>query len=252
MTQSGVVDWKALPLREAYQFGIEHGLQGEVGAIRDMEIEWDLSYTSSVRRGFIVELFKQKGIFEAFKEAYWPNGNTLDGARRTRRYLKIKQQYDDFLSFGQLPVAEYEEEGPSEQEFAYESDLRDFLGSNLGVVEPGLCLYQDDVSKGIEYPVGTGGRIDILAKDQSGRLVVIELKVSRGRNPTIGQLLYYMGWVDANLAKTGKSRGIIIAKEISDDLRLACQRVPSVSLYKYSLSVTATKVYPSAETSDCE
>jgi hypothetical protein len=246
MMQPDLVDWKALPLREAYQFGIEHGFPTEISTIRDMEIEWDLSYTSSVRRGFVVELFKEKGIFETFKEAHWPNGNTPDGARRTRRYLKIKQQYDDFLSSGQPLVPEGDEEGAFEQEFAYESDLRDFLSTNLRFIEPGLSLYQDNVGKGIEYPVGTGGRIDILAKDRSGKLVVIELKVSRGRNPTIGQLLYYMGWVDANLAETGKSRGIIIAKEISDDLRLACQRVPGVSLYKYTLSVTTTRVYPSA------
>jgi hypothetical protein len=47
---------------------------------------------------------------------------------------------------------------------------------------------------------------------------VIELKVSRGRNLTSGQLLYYMGWGDMNLAEFGKSRGIIVAKEISVSL----------------------------------
>lgn len=251
MIQPEEIDWKALPLREAYRFGIEHSLQEETSAIRDMEIEWDLSYTSSLRRGFVIQLFKEKGLLEAFKEAYWPNGNTPNGERRIRRYLKIKQQYNDFLSSGQPPVLKDEEELASEQEFAYESDLRDFLATHLRVIEPGLSLYQDDVGNGIEYPVGGGGRIDILAKDQDGRLVVIELKVSRGRNPTIGQLLYYMGWVDANLSRTGKSRGIIVAKEILDDLRLACQRAPDVSLYRYNLSVTTSKVYPSADTKDC-
>lgn len=250
MIQGDQVDWRALPLREAYQFGIEHGLNEEISAIRDMEIEWDLSYTSSVRRGFIVELFTSKGLMEAFKGTCWPNGNTRDGERRIRRYLKIKQQYEDFLSSGGSPTVGDEEELGSEQEFAYESDLRDFLASNLGVIDPGLTLYQDDRGSGIEYPVSTGGRIDILARERGGRLVVIELKVSRGRNPTIGQLLYYMGWVDMNLPGTGKSRGIIVAKEISDDLCLACQRVPDISLYKYSLSVTTSRVYPYAETKD--
>jgi hypothetical protein len=56
------VDWKALPLLEAYKFGIQHGLQQEIATIRDMKIEWDLSYTSSVRRGFIIELFKTRGM----------------------------------------------------------------------------------------------------------------------------------------------------------------------------------------------
>ena len=211
-----------------------------------MEIEWDFSYTSSLRRGFIVELFKAKGVLEAFKEACWPNGNTPDGERLIRRYLKIKQQYNDFLASGQPPLSKDEQELESEQEFAYESDLRDFLARNLKVIEPGLTLYEDERGDGIEYPVAAGGRIDVLAKDQGGRLVVIELMVSRGRNPAVGQLLYYMGWVDTNLPASGKSRGIIVAKEVSDDLCLACQRVPDVSLYKYALSVATTRVYPPA------
>ena len=248
MIYSDRIDWMALPLREAYQFGSEHGLEEEVSAIRDMEIEWDLSYTSSLRRGFIVELFESRGVLDNFKKDCWPNGDTPDGERRIRRYLKIKQQYDDFLSSGESPVPKDDEEFRSEQEFAYESDLRDFLAMNLRVIEPGLSLYQDEVGNGIEYPLSTGGRIDILAKEAGGRLVVIELKVSRGRNPTIGQLLYYMGWVDGNLSGTGKSRGIIVAKEVSNDLCLACQRIPDVSLYKYNLAVTTTKVYPSTET----
>lgn len=238
------IEWQALPLRKAYQFGVQHGLENEVSTIRDMEIEWDLSYSSSLRRGFIVQLFKEKGVLEAFKETCWENGNTPDGERRIRRYLRIKQQYEDFLSYGQHPETE-EQEPVYEQEFAYESDLRDFLAEHLNVIEPGLGLYQDEKGSGVEYAV-EGGRIDILAKERGGRLVVIELKVSRGRNPTIGQLLYYMGWVDKNLSGSGKSRGIIVAKEISDSLCLACQRVPDVSLYKYALSVTTTRVYPPA------
>ena len=31
-----------LPLKEAYRFGAEHGLEREMAEIRDMEIEWDL------------------------------------------------------------------------------------------------------------------------------------------------------------------------------------------------------------------
>ncbi|MBI4282589.1 MAG: DUF91 domain-containing protein [Chloroflexi bacterium] len=245
MREMDVPDWRALPLREAYQFGFQHGLEKEVSVIRDMEIEWDLSYTSSVRRGYIVGLFNEKGVLEGFKEACWPNGSTPVGERDIRKYLRIKQRYEDFLASGQQPLPNDAEELESEREFAYESDLRDYLSKNLRVIEPGLTLYADERGNGIEYPIAAGS-IDILAKDRSGRLVVIELKVSRGRNRTIGQLLYYMGWVDTNLRGTGKSRGVIVAKEVSDDLCLACQRVPDISLYKYTLSVATSKVYPPA------
>lgn len=92
-------DSKHLPLRCAYPFGAEHRLEKEIFAIRYMEIvKWDRTYTSSIRRGFMIELFEAKGIFQAFKDACWQNGNTPEGECRSRRYLRINQRYDDFLS----------------------------------------------------------------------------------------------------------------------------------------------------------
>lgn len=132
-------------------------------------------------------------------------------------------------------------QGPNE--FAYESDLRDFLARNLGLIEPGLALYEDEEIKGVEFPVG-GRYIDILAIDKTRTLVVIELKVSRGHERTVGQLLRYMGWIAKNQAEDGqKVRGIIAAREISDDLKLACAYLPNVSLFEYKLSVSLTPVY---------
>jgi hypothetical protein len=134
-------------------------------------------------------------------------------------------------------------EGPtSPSEFAYESDLRDFLAKNLTLIEPGLQLYQDEGITGIEFPVG-GRFIDILALDTEKRLVVIELKVSRGYDRVVGQLLRYMAWIKKNQAEPAQGvRGIIAARDISDDLRLACSYLPNVSLYEYQLSVSVQKV----------
>jgi RecB family endonuclease NucS len=107
-------------------------------------------------------------------------------------------------------------------------------------VEPGLRLYQKGDQKAVEFPVDDG-RIDILALDTAGRFVVFELKLARGRNKALGQLLYYMGWVDKHLGK-GPCRGIIVAKEITDDLVLAVQRVQDVALFRYTLSVSVERV----------
>ncbi len=132
--------------------------------------------------------------------------------------------------------------GVGSNEFAYESDLRDFLAKNLQIIEPGLVLYQDEGIKGIEFPVG-GRFIDILAVDANKALVVIELKVSRGYDRVIGQLLRYMAWIEKHQAETGQAvRGIIAAREISEDLKLACSYLPAVALYEYELSVTLRKV----------
>ena len=82
------------------------------------------------------------------------------------------------------------EAGPSE--FAYESDLRNFLSKNLHIIEPGLRLYEEEGITGVEFPAG-GRFIDILALDARGAYVVVELKVSRGYDRTVGQLRRYMG-----------------------------------------------------------
>ena len=135
-----------------------------------------------------------------------------------------------------------ENEETSAGEFAYERDLQNFLVQNLYLIEPGLKLYEEEDITGLEFPVG-GRRIDILALDKAGNFVVVELKVSRGYDRALGQLLRYMAWIRKNQADAEQDvRGIIIAREISDDLRLACSEVGKVSLYEYALSVSLTPV----------
>jgi endonuclease len=127
-------------------------------------------------------------------------------------------------------------------EFAYEHDLRDYLARNLHIIEPSLRLYTDDGITGVEFPVG-GRYVDILAVDSAGNYVVIELKVSKGYDRVVGQLLRYVSWIKKNHAEPGQRvRGIIIAKQISDDLRLACSEIASVSLYEYALSVSVRQI----------
>ena len=132
-------------------------------------------------------------------------------------------------------------EAVASSEFAYEHDLRDYLANNLGVIASGLSLYEEEGIRGVEFPVG-GRFIDLLAQDAKG-YVVIELKVSRGYDRVVGQLLRYIGWIKQHHADPGQRvRGIIIAKEISEDLRLACSGLTDVSLYEYALSVSVKQV----------
>jgi len=137
---------------------------------------------------------------------------------------------------------ENDEELPPQTGFAYESDLRDFLSKNLTIIEPGLRLYQDEGISGIEFPVG-GRFIDILAIDKQNNYVVIELKVSKGYDRVIGQLLRYMAWIEKNQAEpTQKVRGIIIAREISEDLLLAASKILEIELFEYDLAVSLRMV----------
>jgi len=139
-------------------------------------------------------------------------------------------------------VAPEPEEMPVASEFAYERDLQNFLSQNLSLIEPGLRLYEEEEITGVEFPVGNR-RVDILALDSDDNYVVIELKVSRGYDRVVGQLLRYIAWIRQHQAEPGQRvRGVIVAREISDDLLLACSELESVSLYEYELSVSLHRV----------
>ncbi|PKL14851.1 MAG: hypothetical protein CVV50_02235 [Spirochaetae bacterium HGW-Spirochaetae-6] len=134
------------------------------------------------------------------------------------------------------PEIDFNEE--NNQEFAYEKDLQNFLSKNLELIEPGLSLFVDGDINGIEYPVG-GRYIDLLALDKNGNYVVIELKVSKGYDRVIGQLLRYMAWIEQNQAEKDQIvRGMIICKKVSGDLKLACSKIQDVSLFEYELSIS--------------
>ena len=77
------------------------------------------------------------------------------------------------------------------------------------------------------------GRLDILAVDGTGRLVVIELKAGRADDRVCGQILRYMGWVKENIARGREVRGIIVANEFSESLKLASKAATELTLKGY-------------------
>jgi hypothetical protein len=124
--------------------------------------------------------------------------------------------------------------------FAYEEHLRDYLAKNLTILEASLSLWAGSEAEAVEFPID-GRRIDILAKDKSGVPVVIELKVNRGHERTIGQCLYYRAKIK-ELMKVPRVRIFIVAEEISPELKLATQELSDVNLFEYNLSMTVRKL----------
>jgi endonuclease NucS-like protein len=129
---------------------------------------------------------------------------------------------------------------PEEQfEFALESHLRDFIARNLATLpirNRRLKLFMDTSNRrGVEYPTDVGP-IDILATDELGNFFVFELKLSRGPDRAMGQLLRYMGWVKKALAGQHEVHGIIVAKSMDEKLRYASLPVPNVSLLEYEVN----------------
>jgi len=165
-------------------------------------------------------------------------------SKKFRLYDQASDQDPIYLRQKDEKVTAKNEESEEENgnEFAYEKDLQNFLAKNLSLIEPGLSLYMEEEISGIEFPVGNRF-IDILAIDSNNNYVVIELKVSRGYDRVVGQILRYMAWIRKNHAEESQQvRGIIIARELSDDLMLACSETNNVELYEYNLSITLNKM----------
>lgn len=148
------------------------------------------------------------------------------------------------------PIAELAEEREAEdqvQEEVVEEEwlsplretaLRKILARNLSMLEPGLKPFDKDEGAE-EISVGAAGRIDLLCKDRDGNLVVVELKRDTSSDRVIGQLLRYMGYVKENKLPKGKSvRGMIVAHEADEHLRLALQAIPNVEMKLYDVSIS--------------
>jgi endonuclease len=122
---------------------------------------------------------------------------------------------------------------------SFERDLEKSLSVNIKQLEDGLEIYNKDDLVGLQLDTGVVGRLDILANDSEGNLVVIELKAGEAGDLVCGQLLRYMGWVKRELADKGqKVRGMIVANSFKDKLKYAVEILPDVMLKRYEISFT--------------
>lgn len=229
------------------------GLQDGQSFVRQQAIDWFSQHYPKIKKGTITAHLIRLSVNAPSRLHYSPKPGEDDlffqvDSNHFRLY-DAKQDpspIHDVASVSQRQKSEALEDinlGIS-TEFAYESDLRDYLAKNLQVIKPGLRLYEEEGITGVEFPAG-GRFIDILAVDSTGDFVVIELKVSRGYDRVIGQLLRYMAWIQKNQAESGqKVRGIIVAREISEDLLLACSLMPNVELFEYELSLILKQIHP--------
>jgi len=129
--------------------------------------------------------------------------------------------------------------------FALEAHLRDYLAKKLPTLpdhDAPLELYTTEGRDGVEFQTDVGP-IDILAvSPKTGDFYVLELKLGRGPDAALGQILRYMGWVQEHLAYEKKVFGVIVASDISTKLKYAATQVPSVQLMEYQIAVSLKRV----------
>lgn len=115
--------------------------------------------------------------------------------------------------------------------FTMEKDLQAALRASIAQLEPGLTVIDGGAEK-----VVSSGRIDILARDSVGTLVVIELKAVKAPRDAVAQVLAYMG--DLHDDARGQVRGILIAPDFDQKAVAAARVVPTLKLVRYGFSFT--------------
>jgi RecB family endonuclease NucS len=121
----------------------------------------------------------------------------------------------------------------AETSISLERDLEDHLVHDLDAIETGLTLLGRQMSTDV-------GRIDILAEDQKGVRVVIEVKAGDAKDSAIGQIARYLGWYTR---KEGKpARGILIASGFPEGVRYAAAAIPNLTLLAYRVQFSFEQV----------
>ncbi len=129
-----------------------------------------------------------------------------------------------------------EANGFEQRTLSLEADLQSALRSNISQLEPGLEIADGGSEKKIP-----SGFIDILARDQSGQHVVIELKAVVARRETLGQIAAYMADIEDEMAH--RPRGILIAPDFDPKLTSGARMISGLSLVKYSFTFRFDQVH---------
>ena len=134
------------------------------------------------------------------------------------------------------------EPGESESQSILERDVQFYLAENLSsALNEALEL----VGKEVSVPFG---RIDVLARDASGRLVAIELKVGVASRDAIGQLQSYMGALQVQYPGI-IVRGILVAASLDDKAEAALSVARNIQFWSYNVRFTFRQVKESPKES---
>jgi hypothetical protein len=199
------------------------------------------SYATNLRKldaftGGLDERIQQTGFAEIIE---WARGQTegpFEGYNASNvrsalnRYVKFLIDASDPEAVAQQPEETTSDEEVEATLFRYERELQVAVRRQIDSLEPGLVI----ADGGVERSVATG-KIDVLAKDEKGDFVVIELKA--GTCPS-GALEQVLGYSEDLQQETGThSRAVLIASDFPERLRSAARRVNDLKLITYKIQL---------------
>lgn len=161
-----------------------------------------------------------------------------------RRFLEQRSTLDavseavrSVPTSGSAPVlgASNGDPDPPEAVLSLERDLNAVLRLNIAQLGAGYEV----IDGGKERSVASG-RIDILARDGDGRVVVIELKAVKAPRDAVAQGLAYMGDIQAE--QGGDILGFLIAPDFDPKAVAAARMVPALQLKRFSFQFAFANV----------
>jgi hypothetical protein len=203
------------------------------------------SYSSNLRKadqfcGGLDEKIGEMGAADFVRWAEAQSSGPFEGANATnvrsaiRKYVAFTSQNspnDD----ASLELAD-EADSLSSAVFRYEQELQVAVRNQIGTLEAGLTI----ADGGNERVVPTG-RIDVLARDRDGTLVIIELKAGLCPKGAIEQALGYAADIDAEEQGDRPCRVLLIAGDFSERMLNAAKRIEGLTLFRYSVALSFSK-----------
>lgn len=174
----------------------------------------------------------EAGVFSRLETAIADGALTYPSDRRS-----VLRKYLDFIADPLNEAATFAVDDiptPAEAQsylFKFEREMQVAVRRQLEAVESGLTA----IDAGSEYAVDTG-KIDILARDATGKLTVIELKAGLCPGSALEQVLGYSD--DVARVMEEPVRSILIASAFTDRTQAAARRAHDLKLVVYDYVLT--------------
>jgi hypothetical protein len=159
--------------------------------------------------------------------------------------------YKDYETIIEWNKNQPPEPSPSIGASLEEEDLRRYIASMqtlesmFGEYYKGYILYkeQDGKTTGELYDTKTVGIIDLLYQNDTGNILVIELKRTEDTpDKAVGQIARYLGWVQENLGRNRKIEGLLVARSASEELKYAVKALKDCRLFTYEIQFRFNQV----------